>query len=501
MQIEYLLNILFSPETMLWLTIGCIVGAILGALPGMSADTGIAIFLPITYNLSPVTGLVCLAAIYVTGSYGGNITAVLLNTPGTSDSYFMTIDGYPMTKKGQGMKAVSITTISAFVGGIIGGFSLLLIAPSLALLAVRFGPLELFLTSLMGIMVIVSMSKGNMIKGTVAAALGFLCALIGPDAIHGVPRFTMGVHRVYDGLPLLAVVLGLFAVSQLFTLIENLEVEESISDDAFKGGTLALLKTIPQHIKLVVCDIVSGIIGTFIGIIPAAGTTVAAGISYNLFKNTDKNPEQYGNGSEKGLASVSAANNGVVGGSLVPLITLGIPGNATSALFLGGLLVNGLQPGLQLFTGSPDTAYGLIWGLIFANISILIIGLFGAPLYGKITKLPKQILIPIIGSLCMLGAYSFRSAIFDMGLIIAFGVIGWYMIKSGIPIAPFVLAFVLGNNTEMQLRRSYLLYGDSIVSQFMQPIPMVLIALNLVLVLSPFIPDWVRRIRNKARTN
>lgn len=497
MQLEYLLNILLSPETLLWLAIGCVVGAVLGALPGMSADTGIAIFLPITYNLHPITGLVCLAAIYVTGSYGGNITAVLLNTPGTSDSYFMTIDGYPMTKQGLGMKAIRITTVSAFVGGIIGGFMLLFIAPPLAQIAVEFGPLELFLTSMMGIIVIVSMAKGNMMRGLMSACLGFLFALVGPDAIYGNYRFTLGVEEVYDGLPLLAVVLGLFAVSQLFSLMESLEIQEAIDDKAFDGGIRKILKSIPDHVRILWSDIVSGIIGAFVGIIPAAGTTVAAGISYNLMKNTDKHPEEYGNGAEKGLGSVTAANNAVVGGSLVPLLTLGIPGNATSALFLGGLLVHGLQPGIQLFTNSPETSYGLIWGLILANFSILIIGLFGGPIYGKVTKVPKEVLIPVIGALCMLGAYCFRSSIFDMGLIVVFGIIGWLMNKTNIPIAPFVLAFVLGNNNEMQLRRALLLYGEGIGSKILQPIPMVLIFLNIILLVSPFIPNIMAKFRKK----
>lgn len=486
--LNYALEVLTFTNLM-WLTIGSLVGALLGALPGMSATTGIAIFLPLTFSLEPVTGLITLGAIYVTASYGGNITAVLINTPGTSDSLFMTLDGYPMTVRGEGLRAIGITTFSAFIGGIIGCVALLFIAPPLAQIAVKFGPLELFLTTMMGIVIIIGLSKDGMLNGLLSASLGLLCALIGLDGVTGMPRFNFGIEQLYDELPLLPVVLGLFAVSQVLLMVVDKSDTIAIDNSAMKGSPFLSMK---DHMSMLVNNIRSSIIGTIVGIIPAAGTTVSAGISYNIAKKTNKHPETFGKGNEQGLASVSATNNAVVGGSLVPLLTLGIPGNGTSALFLGGLLIHGLAPGSQLFTKHADTAYGLFIGLILANFFILLIGLFGAPFYAKVTMIPKSILIPIVGAFCILGAYTYRNLAFDMYLILFFGIIGYYMIKANFSMAPFVLAFVLGKNAEIQLRRAIMLYSTNIGSKLLSPLPFILVMVNLVFLISPFWDDIIR---------
>ncbi len=482
---------------LMWLTIGALVGSILGALPGMSADTGIAIFLPLTFNLEPVTGLIVLGAIYVTGSYGGNITAVLINTPGTSDSLFMTLDGYPMTVQGKGLRAIGITTFSAFFGGIIGSIALLFIAPPLAQIAIKFGTWELFLTTLMGLIIILGLVKGGMMKGLISASLGFLCTMIGMDSITGLSRLNFGIKPIYDEMPLLPVVLGMFAVSQVLALAADKTETISIDKSAIKGSAFLSLK---DHISMLFNNLRASIIGTIVGIIPGAGTTVAAGISYNLAKKGDKHPETFGNGNDQGLACVSAANNAVVGGSLVPLLTLGIPGNGTSALFLGGLLIHGLAPGTQLFTKTPETVYGLFFGLIVAQFFILLIGLFGAPIYAKVTKVPVSILIPIVGSLCILGAYTYRNMMFDNFLIIFFGIIGYYMTKADIPMAPFVLAFVLGKSTEIHFRRTMLLTGGDLSIVAFTPLALALLAVDLIFFISPFWSDIKAYLsRNKQK--
>lgn len=485
---EYALDA-FTFTNMLWLTIGAIIGAILGALPGMSPDTGIAIFLPLTFSLEPVTGLITLAAIYVTGSYGGNITAVLINTPGTSDSLFMTLDGYPMTVRGEGLRAIGITTFSAFIGGIIGSIALLFIAPPLAQIAIKFGPWELFLTTMMGIVIIIGLVKGGMLKGLISACLGVLCALVGLDGITGMSRFNFGISQIYDSLPLLPVVLGMFAVSQVLTLAADRTETISIDKSAMKGSPFLSMK---DHLSMLVNNLRASVIGTLTGIIPGAGTTVAAGISYNIARKGDKHPETFGEGNENGLACVSAANNAVVGGSLVPLLTLGIPGNGTAALFLGGLLIHGLNPGSQLFTRNPGTVYGLFLGLILAQFFILIIGLFGAPIYARVTKVPINILIPIVGSFCVLGAYTFRFLYFDMVLILIFGVIGYYMNKANFPMAPFVLAFVLGKNAEIHMRRALKLSGGNLTTVMTSPLAIALLAANILFLIWPFWDDIKR---------
>lgn len=484
-------------ENLLWLTAASLLGALLGALPGISATTAIAIFLPITYGLSPTTGLITMVAIYVNASYGGNITAVLINTPGTDDSLFMVLDGYPMTKKGLGLRAVGITTYSAFIGGIIGGVALLFVAPPLARIAIKFGPVELFLTSLMGIVIIVGLTKGGMLKGLISASLGLLCAVVGLDKVTGLPRFHFGVNEIYDSLPLLPVVLGLFAVSQVFDLTASKsDIIASEEDTSDRSAAFISLK---DQAKLLVNNVRSAIIGTIVGIIPAAGTTVSAGISYNIAKKTDKDPDSFGKGNENGLASVSATNNAVVGGSLVPLLSLGIPGNGTAALFLGALFIHGLSPGAKLFTQSSSTIYGMIWGLIAANFFILIVGLFGARLYAKVTKIPKSILIPIVASLIVLGAYLNRNLAFDMFLIMGFGIIGYYMTRGGYSMAPFVLAFILGKLVETQLRRALQIYQEDFVHHmFTSPIAILLLVVNIVFLLSPFWPDLIAFIKKRT---
>lgn len=486
-----------TPENMLWLVIGCIIGAILGALPGMSADTGLAIFIPLTFNLDPTTALIALGAIYVTGAYGGNITAVLVNTPGTSDSVFMTIDGYPMTQRGEGLKAIGVTTFSSFFGGMVGAASLIFLAPIIAKMAVLFGPWELFLVTMMGMVVILGMVKEGVLKGLVSASFGFLCSLIGMDGVTGLTRLSFGIKPILDSLPLLPVVLGLFAVSQMFDLAATHSATIAITDSAIKGSPFLSKK---EHKAMFKNNVRSSIVGTIIGIVPGAATTAAAGISYNMAKKDDPHPETFGKGNPQGLACVSAANNAEVTGALIPLLTLGIPGNGTSALFLGALLVHGLAPGTQLFAKTPEIAYGMFFGIIMATFAILLIGLYGAPIYSKITKVPNSILIPIIGSLCVLGAFTYRNLFFDTLLILVFGIIGFYMQRSNFPLAPFVLTFVLGKTSEMAFRRTMIITGGDLTSVMFKPLALALFAIDLILLIWPFwgdIKDYLKKDKTK----
>ena len=490
MELSYITQI-FEPTTFLWLFIGALVGVVLGALPGMSADTGIGIFLPLTFSLSPVAALSALGAIYVTGAYGGNITAVLVNTPGTSDSLFMTLDGYPMTLKGQGLKAIGVTTISSFVGGVVGCIALLFIAPPLAKIATMFGPWELFLTMMMGIIIIIGIVKDRALKGLMSACLGFLCSLIGLDGMTAMPRFNFGIKAIYDELPLLPVVLGMFAFSQVFVLVQEKRESVVIGEEAMRGSVWLSAK----EIKELSFEIVrSSVVGTVVGIIPAAGTTVAAGISYNMARRADPDPNSFGKGNPKGLATVSAANNGVVGGSLIPLLTLGIPGNATSALFLGGLMIHGLAPGTRLFTENAKTVYGLIFSMLLANVFILIFGMFGAKQYAKITKVPSSVLIPVIAALCILGAFTYRSLASDMVIVLVFGIIGFYMDRTGIPMAPFVLAFVLGNSAEISLRRALMIMGKNPMKYMCKPLALALLAIDVIMLIAPFWGDIIKAL-------
>lgn len=494
-QLQFLLEV-FTPTNMLWMAIASIVGAILGFLPGLGPTNGIAMFLPITFNMDAGTGLIVLSAIYVSGSFAGNITAVLMSTPGTSDSLFMVFDGYPMTVQGKAARALGITTISSFIGGIIGAAALITIAPALAKIALRFGPMEMFLTTMLGITIIVGLCRADMSKGLASASLGLLCTLVGTDKYSGIPRFDWGIQPLMDSMPLIPVTLGLFAVSQMFVLIH--EGNETITQNA--GATVSGSTWIPMRelMPKMVNILRSSIIGTVVGIIPAAGSTVACGLSYDLQKKFDKHPETFGKGNENGLAAVSAANNAVVGGSLVPLITLSIPGNGTAAIFLSGLLIHGLTPGYELFTTHMDECYVFLWGMLICQLWILVEGLWGGKYLAKLTVLPNSVLVPMIGVFCMMGSYTGRFINFDMYIDLVFGIAGYIMCRTGVPLAPFVLAFVLGSTMEKQLRRSLTLLSANWLKTMTTPLCMILLLCNVALLLWPAIETYRENKAKKA---
>ena len=348
---------------------------------------------------------------------------------------------------------------------------------------------------MMGIIIIIGIVKDRALKGLMSACLGFLCSLIGMDGITGMPRFNFGIAGIYDELPLLPVVLGMFAFSQVFVLVQENRKSIVIGEEAMRGNVW-LNK---DELKYIAFETVrSSVIGTVVGIIPAAGTTVAAGLSYNMARRADPDPTSFGKGNPKGLATVSAANNGVVGGSLIPLLTLGIPGNATSALFLGGLLIHGLAPGSRLFTENAKTAYGLIFSMLLANFFILAFGMSGAKYYAKITKVPSSVLIPVIAALCMLGAFSYRNLPFDMIIVLFFGIVGFYMDRTGIPMAPFVLAFVLGKSAEIDLRRAAMIMKGNGLSALLHPLPLALLAIDIVMLIAPFWGEIKGAFKKKA---
>ena len=468
----------------MWMVIGSIVGVILGALPGMGPETGIALFLPLTFSLDPVTALACLGAIYVSGVFGGNITAILINTPGTPDSLFLTWDGYPMTKRGQGGRAIAISTIGAFFGGMVGSLAMLFGASAVAKAAVAMGPLEMFLITMIGICVIVSLTQKSMLKGFISAALGFAVSFIGTDNFTAEQRFTFGRLELFDGLPLLPVILGMFAISQMLLLVvsgQNKITDLSATPDKEKKKKrekISLRGLIGPMIR-------SSVIGTLIGIVPGAGGTTASGLSYEIEKKISKHPEKFGDGSEEGVVAISAAINGVVGGSLIPMITLGIPGCSTAALFMGALMTHGLAPGERLFTTNAGIVYPFMLSVVLAQFLLLFFGLVGGRHFAKLTTVPNSILIPIILTFTVVGAYTTRNMAFDVVLMLCFALVAYCWEKMDIPCSPFVLAFVLGPGAESRFRRALLLLESNMVSTLFQPIPLLLLAINLFLILWP----------------
>lgn len=473
-----------SPVNIFFSIIGVLIGIIIGALPGLTSTMGVALFIPITFSMPPTTGLITLAAVYIGSVYGGSISAILINTPGTPAAIITTLDGYKLTQKGEGSRAIGISTISSFIGGLIGGVSLLFISPLLAKLVLKFGPGEIFFVAVLGLTVIVSLSKENMVNGLIAGFLGILLGTIGTDNLTGAYRYTFDNPSLYEGIPLVPAVIGLYSLGQVFSLVH--EARKSIVFDKalVKEKVLPTWDDIKKIWKI---TIKGGIIGTIVGIIPGAGVSIGSMISYNEAKRSHPHPEKFGTGIIEGVAASESGNNGVVGGSLIPLITLGIPGNAVAAVFLGGLMIHGLRPGNTLFTKNINITYPFLIGFIIAHFIMLIAGLSAAKYFARIATFPISALVPVILSLSVIGSYAIRNNYFDVVVALLFGLFGYILKTAKIPLAPLVLGIILGPMAETQLRRALMINGGNPLLLFTSPINVIVSILIVLSLIWPFI--------------
>ncbi len=477
------------------IVIGTIAGIIIGALPGLSSTMGVALLIPLTFKMEPSTGLCMLGAIYCGSVYGGSITAILIRTPGTTASIATSWDGYPLTKQGKGGLAVGYSTIASFMGGIFSAFCLLFLAPPLADFSLRFGPPERFLLAVFGLTIIISISAESPLKGFITAFFGLVISSTGVDHVYGAVRFTFGEISLFEGIPLLPALIGLFSLSQAFILIEeSIETKKSLSEKTINkiGKIIPDLKYLKKLYRVILR---SSFIGLVIGIIPGAGTSVASYVAYNEAKRSSKNPKEFGKGSLAGVVASESANNAVTGGSLIPLLTLGIPGNAVTAVFLGGLLIHGLIPGPELFTTHAVTTYTLMISLFLSNIALLIFGLIWAKFVLQLTNVPNNILAPIIIVLSIFGSHAMRLNMFDVYLMLIFGVIGYFMEKYKFPLAPIVLALILGPLAELELQRTMSIFRGDLSLFFKRPISIFFI----FLIIFSFSISLVRLKKNKSR--
>ncbi|GHV51454.1 C4-dicarboxylate ABC transporter permease [Deltaproteobacteria bacterium] len=465
------------------------IGIIFGALPGLTSTMAVGLLIPVTFGFSPSTGLIFLAGAYCGSMYGGAISAILLNTPGTPASAATAFDGHPMALKGEGGKALAIATIASFVGGIISALCLIFISPELAKVALLFGPAEYFAVAVFGMTIISTLSSRAMLKGCIAGALGLLIGTIGMDPISGYPRFTMGFMEMQEGISIIPALIGLFSASQVMILVEALAPGESLhSMSALKTGKIWIsLKELKELFGIMLRG---SVIGTTIGIIPAAGGDIAAFLGYNEAARFSKKKDLFGKGNPEGVAGPESANNGVTGGSLIPLLTLGIPGNSVTAIFLGGLLIQGLRPGPSLFTEQAAITYAFFGGMLLANIAVLILGFIGARFFIKILSVPTTLMIPLIFCLCTIGSYSIRNSMFDVALMLVFGVVGYFLKKTGFGTAPVVLGMILGPMAESNCRRILQANQGDLMPMFDKPIVVFLFVLSFLSVVSPFIVQY-----------
>jgi putative tricarboxylic transport membrane protein len=434
--------------------LGVLWGILGGALPGISPSIAMAILLPMTYGMEPVTAMVLLASVYVGAEYGGSIPAILIRTPGTNSAAATTIDGYEMARQGRAGEALGISLMAGLVGGLFGLAVLVLAARPLATVALAFTPMAYFALGILGISVIASLSGGSLLKGLLAALLGLVIAMVGSDPVSGTTRFTFDEPELLGGIKPLLVMVGLFAVSEMLV-----QVSEPAWARADAGNAKLKLPDWAMWKRIARPTGIGCAIGTFEGVTPGAGGTVAAFMSYSEARRWSRHPEEFGKGSPEGVAAPESANNVVTATALVPLLSLGIPGSNSAAVLLGGFLVHGLQPGPMLFEKAPEVVYGLYAGLLLANVAMLLIGLVILTPCIWLVNRPKPWLIAFILALVVSGVYSVHQSLFDVGLVLAIGAIGYLLRLASVPLLPMVLGVVLGFMIESNYRRSLLLSG------------------------------------------
>lgn len=462
--------------------VGIVVGIVCGAIPGLSAATAIALCLPMTFTMDTVDGLSLLMALYVGGVSGGLISAILLKIPGTPSSVATCFDGHPMAKRGEAGRAMGIGVTYSFIGGIISALILASFAPVLARFALKFGPYEYFSLALFSLMTVSSLSSGNMLKGLIACTLGICFSLVGMAPITPYPRFTMGITELSNGFALLPVLIGLFAVSQI---IEIAGEDKSV----ISGGTVSNYKvkglgfTKQEFIQQLPNGLRSTLLGTAIGILPGIGGGVANLMAYSVAKNSSKYPEKFGTGIIDGIVASESSNNATTGGALIPLITLGIPGDNATAILLAGFLIHGITPGPLIFKNSSAQVYAIFAAIIVANIFMFIIEFFGLKLFVKLLTIPKNILLPIVIAFCAVGAFGTNNRVFDIMVMIGFGVFGYLLKRYQFPLAPVIIGFILAPTVEENLRRGLMRSEGSIIPFLQSPISAIFLALTAIIII------------------
>jgi putative tricarboxylic transport membrane protein len=450
------ISLIFVPYHFLLISIGVVLGVLVGALPGLSSTMAVALLLPFTLQLPPIPAIAMMAALYCAGTFGGSITAILINTPGAPPAVATALDGYPLAQKGEAGRALGIAAVSSVTGGMFSLVVFILAAPLLAKVALSFRPPEYFALSLFGLSMLASISGKSSLRNMIAGAFGVLVSTIGIHLTTGVERFVFGISEFVEGVDFVPVLIGLFAMSELLNQSQKLDVAmQRIKSVAIRLPSWADI----VRIRWVMLR--SAIIGTFIGILPAEGSTVAAIIGYNEAKRWAKNKSEFGKGAIEGIAGPETANNAATGGAMVPTLALGIPGSGTTAIILAALMVHGFRPGPYLVQNTPHFVYAIFTAMFVANVMFLIIGLPGAKLFARITLVPRQLLWPAVFVFSMIGAYAYHQSLFDVWIMLIAGLIGFVMLRHGFGPAPFVMGLILGRLVEEFWSQSMIIFDNN----------------------------------------
>ena len=467
-------------KTILLIMAGVALGLIFGSIPGLTATMAIAICLPITYGMDPIAGMSLLMGLYIGGVSGGLIPAILLKLPGTPSSIATTFDGFPMAQKGEAGKAFNFAIVSSFLGGLLSILVLILISPPLSKLALKFGPYEYFAIIIFSLTLIASLSGDSLLKGILAGLLGISFAMVGAAPIDAYPRFTYGFSSLDAGFDLLPVLIGLFAISEILLMAEK-KAKDNLNINIKKFSYKVSLK---EYLGQGWNFLRSSLIGIGIGILPGIGGGTSNIISYVVAKNSSKTPEKFGTGIPDGIVASESSNNAAIGGALVPLVSLGIPGDTVTAMLLGGLVLHGLQPGPLLIQNSGNVVYGIFAALLIANVFMALFLFLGMRGFIRLLSIPKHILFPIIVVLCVVGAYGVSNRLFHVGALMFFGVLGYLMIKFKYPLTPLVLGFILGPLLETNLRRGLMLSQGDFTPFVTQPIAAIFLTITAISLIS-----------------
>ena len=469
------LSLIADPFNVLLIFAGVLIGVIVGALPGLSSPMAVALLLPFTIQLEPVPAIAMMAALYCAGTFGGSITAILINAPGAPPAAATALDGYPMAARGEAGRALGIAAVSSICGGVFSLLVFLLAAPLLAKVATSFRPMEYFALSIFALSMLASISGKSSLRNLIAGAIGVLISTVGIHLTTGVERFTFDIPELSEGINFIPVLIGLFAMGELLNQSQKLDtVYHRISSVVVRLPSRDDFRRIRGTIMR------SSGIGTFIGILPAEGATVAAIMGYNEARRWAKNKSEFGTGCPEGIAGPEAANNAATGGAMVPTLALGIPGSGTTAIILAALIMHGFRPGPYLMKETPEFMYAIFIAMLLANIMFLVIGLVGAKVFSRVTLIPRALLWPSVFVFSVIGAYSTGASLFDVWVMLIAGVIGFVMLRHGFGPAPLVMGLILGTLVEESLSQSMILLDNDWLRFFESPIVNLFFALTLI---------------------
>jgi putative tricarboxylic transport membrane protein len=483
-----------EPGNLLACLIGVLTGTLVGVLPGLGPVAAMSLLLPTTFHISPVSAIIMLAGIYYGAMYGGSTTSILVNIPGESASVVTCLDGYQMARQGRAGPALGISALGSFIAGTIATVGLMLAAPPLARMAIRFGPPEYFALILLGLTMVTFLTTGPVWKSLLMAAFGLFLGCIGMDAKTGLSRFTFGIIELYDGIGLVPVAMGLFGISEVL-----LNVQQPIQRLVIEGKIRNLLPTLEDWSASIGPILRGTVLGFFLGVLPGGGSLISSFAAYAMERKVSKHPEKFGKGAIEGVAGPESANNSATAGAFVPLLTLGIPSNAVMALLLGALVIYGVQPGPRLVQEHPQLFWGVVASMYVGNVMLLILNLPLIGIWVQILKVPYPILFPLILLFCLIGAYSMNNSSTEVGLMILFGIIGYFLKKLEYEPAPLILALVLGPMMELSFRQSLAMGDGNLLFFFTRPISAAIMIVAILFLILPLIPA-VRRKKPTEET-